>query len=183
MKNNIENWKDIGKIFEWLGLKYDFETESVKEYPFNHNLEDIRFFNPYITIPRKGIEEVVLNKIADKKDEEYQDEIEEIVMLVNIPFISKKDDKAGNIVVNVSVGFEYGKEYKYGEITKNKAQVCYAIMYYAKKTNDFYIIDDMYFSDFMSYYVMNNQWGIGTKISIHGMEEKIDKNFKSVYDD
>ena len=77
-------------------------------------------------------------------------------MLINIPF--KCNDSLGVVTVNVSLSFKYGKEYKYGDIHKSLPEVCYAIEKYGKKTNDFYIIDADHFHDFMSYYVINNQW-------------------------
>lgn len=184
MKNNIEEWKNTAKILDFLGIKYEFEREGDKDYPFWKGLENIQFFTPYITIPQKGIEQVVLNKLSDEENiEERKKEIKEIEMLVHIPYLIKNENQASNLIVNLSLGFRYDKEWKYGDINKNKAEVCYAIMKYAKKTNDFYIIDSENFNNFMSYYVMNNQWGIGAMINIENLKVNINKNFEQVYED
>lgn len=182
MKNNIEEWKNAAEILDFLGIRYEFEKDGKKEYPFWKGIENIQFFTPYITISQKGIEQVVLNRLPDEENlEERKNEIKEIKMLIHIPYLIKNENSVGNLLVNVSLGFRYDKTYKYGDIRKSKAEVCYAIMKYARKTNDFYVIDSMNFNDFMSYYVMNNQWGIGTMLITEHLQEDINKNFERVY--
>ena len=184
MKNNIEEWKNTAKILDFLGIKYEFEREGDKKYPFCRGIENIQFFTPYITISQKGIEQVVLNKLSDEENlEDRKNEIEEIEMLIHIPYLIKNENEVSNLVVNVSLSFRYDKTYKYGDIRKSKAEVCYAIMKYARKTNDFYVLDSMNFNDFMSYYVMSNQWGIGTMLIIETLQENIDKNFERVFEE
>lgn len=73
------------EILEFLGVKYDFENENNKNYPYNRNLEDIEFMYGYIVIPRYGIEKIVQNKISDKKE----NVLNKITMLVQIPFVHK----------------------------------------------------------------------------------------------
>lgn len=180
----IEEWKNTAKILDFLGIRYQFEKEGKKEYPFWKGIENVQFFTPYITIPQRGIEQVVLNKLSDKQDlEKRKNEIEKIEMLVHIPYLIKNEEQVSNLVVNLSLGFRYDKEWKYGDIRKNKAEVCYAIMKYGKRTNDFYLIDNENFHSFMSYYVMNNQWGIGAMINVENLKENINKNWEIVYEE
>lgn len=181
---DIEKWQNTAKILDFLGIKYEFEKEGKKEYPFWKGIENIQFFTPYITIPQKGIEQVVLNKLSDKDNvEERKKEIKEIEMLVHIPYLVKGENRVSNLIVNLSLGFRYDKTFKYGDITKNKAEVCYAIMKYAKRTNNFYVIQSEEFNSFMSYYVIRNQWGIGSMFNIENIEENINKNFEQVWED
>ena len=128
-----------------------------------------------------GIEKLVQNKISGINEHI----LDKITMLVQIPFshLTKENTiKTGIIVRNVSLGFEYGKEYKYGEITKTIEEVCYAIIRNATVTNDFYIIDD-YFYEFMSYFVIPNQWGLGATKVISRPQYKLNKNFKEEKND
>ena len=104
-------------------------------------------------------------------------------MLVHIPFYNKRTENAGTIIVNVTVGFRYDKTYKYGDIKKSLPEVCYAIEKYGKKTNDFYIINEDWMHEFMSYFVINNQWAIGAMEVISSPQVKIDDNFKEKRDD
>lgn len=161
-------------IFKFLSLDYDFENK--KEYPFWKDIEEQTFADGSIIIPRYGIEKLVQNKISDINEHV----LDKITMLVQIPFshLTKENTiKTGIIVKNVSLGFEYGKEYKYGEITKTIEEVCYAIIRNATVTNDFYIIDD-YFYEFMSHFVIPNQWGLGTTRVISRPQYQLSKNFK-----
>lgn len=184
MKNDIEQWKTTAKILDFLGVRYEFERKGEKKYPFCKGIESIQFFTPYITIPQKGIEQVVLNKLSDVDDiEQRRNEIKEIEMLVHIPYLVKEENNVSNLVINVSLSFCYDKTYKYGDITRNKAEVCYAIMKYAKRTNDFYVIHSEEFNNFMSYYVINNQWGIGTMMNIENIRENINKNFEQIWEE
>lgn len=168
------------EILDFLGIKYDFENNEGRQYPFKEKPSDIVFNYGYITIPREGIEKIIQNKISDK---DYNGILEEIKMLVNIPFYCKRTKNIGTIIVNVTVGFRYDKEYKYGDVKKSLPEVCYAIEKYARKTNDFYIINEDNINDFMSNYVMENQWGIGAMEVVSSPKVEIDDNFKEIRDD
>jgi hypothetical protein len=171
--NEEKKYYNHKEIMRFLGIDYKFK--NTKDYPFHRNIEDITFMWPTVIIPRKGIEKVIQNKISDKED---IDILKEIVMLVQIPFIH--DNKVGTINTNVSLGFNYGKEYKYGDINKTLAEVCYFIERNGVKTNDFYIIQDDIVSEFMSYYVIDNQYGIGATKSVSSPNFKVDSDFNEL---
>ena len=110
-----------------------------------------------LIIPSEGIEDTIEAKLGDKE----KMPLNEIVMLFQLPFIYK--DSLGIISKNISLTFRYDKEFLYGEINKNIAECCYFIDKYGKRMNDFYILDNEFLFDFMSYYVINNQWGLGSE--------------------
>ena len=178
----MEDYKfyNMVQILDFLGIKYNFENNEGKQYPFKDKPSDIIFNYGYITIPREGIEKIIQNKISDK---DYNGIIEEIKMLVHIPFYCKRTKNTGTIIVNVTIGFRYDKEYKYGDVTRTLPEVCYAIEKYGKKTNDFYIINEDYFHEFMSYFVISTQWGIGAMQVISSPQVEIDDNFKEIRND
>lgn len=171
-----EKYYNMCDIMKFLSIDREFERKE--KYPFRHNLEDMKFMWGYIVIPRYGIEKIIQNKISDK---EYRDILQEISMLIHIPFLC--EEHLGVITVDVSIGFRYDKTFKYGEVNKSIAEVCYAIEKYGTKTNNFYIIKDEYFQDFMSYYVINNQWGIGAMTTISSPEIKVTNNFTEIRED
>lgn len=171
-----EKYYNMCDIMKFLNIDWEFERKE--KYPFNRDLEDVKFMWGYITIPRFGIEKIIQNKISDK---EYRDILQKITMMINIPFLCK--DSLGVITVNVSLGFRYDKTYKYGEVNKSIAEVCYAIEKYGTKTNDFYIIRDECFQEFMSYFVINNQCGIGAMTIISSPEIKVTNNFVEIRED
>ena len=168
------------EILDFLGIKYDFENNEGKQYPFKDKPSDIGFNYGYITIPRAGIEKIIQNKISDK---DYHNILDEIKMLVHIPFYCKRTKNTGTIIVNVTVGFRYDKEYKYGDVNKSLPELCYAIEKYGRKTNDFYIINDNNINYFMSNYVMGTQWGIGAMEVVTSPQVIVDDNFKEIRDD
>ncbi len=168
------------EILDFLGIKYDFENNEGKQYPFKDKPSDIIFNYGYITIPRAGIEKIIQNKISDK---DYHNILDEIKMLVHIPFYCKRTKNTGTIIVNVTVGFRYDKEYKYGDVNKSLPELCYAIEKYGRKTNDFYIINDNNINYFMSNYVMGTQWGIGAMEVATSPQVIVDDNFKEIRDD
>lgn len=168
------------EILDFLGIKYDFENNEGKQYPFKDKPSDIIFNYGYITIPRAGIEKIIQNKISDK---DYHNILDEIKMLVHIPFYCKRTKNTGTIIVNVTVGFRYDKEYKYGDVNKSLPELCYAIEKYGRKTNDFYIINDDNINYFMSNYVMGTQWGIGAMEVVTSPQVIVDDNFKEIRDD
>lgn len=116
----MEDYKfyNMVQILDFLGIKYNFENNEGKQYPFKDKPSDIIFNYGYITIPREGIEKIIQNKISDK---DYHGILKEIKMLVHIPFYCKRTQNTGTIIVNVTVGFRYDKEYKYGDV-KNHYQ-------------------------------------------------------------
>jgi hypothetical protein len=168
-----EKYYNIKEIMEFLGINYAFENK--KEYPFCRKLENLKFMWGYIIIPRYGIEKVIQNKISDK---EYRDILQKITMLINIPFYC--DNKLGVITTDVSLTFRYDKEFKYGDVKKSIAEVCYAIEKYGTKTNNFYIIKEEWFQEFMSYFVINNQWGIGATTVVSAPEVRFDNSFNEI---
>ena len=103
----------LSGILDFLGFAREFENK--KPYPFNRNRENVTFSWGQIIIPKKGIREVVQNKISDIDELP----IKEIVMLYQIPF--KVDDKRGTdigvINQNISLGFRYDKAWKYNNET------------------------------------------------------------------
>ena len=167
------NYEDLMKF---LGMDYKFK--NYKDYPFNRELKDFTFMWPIIIIPRQGVEKIIQNKISDI---EYHDILKEIVMLVQIPYILK-GERQGIINQDVSLSFRYDKEYKYGDINKSLPEVCYFIERHATKTNNFYIFDNEYVFDFMSYFVIDNQWGIGATISSSQPTSKFDNDFIKIED-
>ena len=175
---NVEyKYYNTAEILDFLGLALKFESDSYKDYPFEENLKDMIFGYGYITIPKEGIEKVVQNKISNK---EYNNILDEIKMLVHIPFYCKRTENFGNIIVNLTIGFRYDKQYKYGDITKSLPEVCYAIEKWGKKTNDFYIIDEDYINEFMSNYVMDNQWGIGATRITSSPQVTVNEKFEKI---
>ena len=149
----------LDDILDWLGFEYHFNDKK-PEYPFNRGKENVVFSWGQILIPKAGIRKTVENKISDIKELP----ISEIKMMYQIPFHTKCKDGSigiGTINQDISLSFRYDKQYKYGDITKSIYEVCFYIITTAKETNDFFIIGGEDVFDFMSYYVMNNQWGIG----------------------
>ncbi len=139
---------------KWLNFAYFLRDE----FPFKRkDLENIKTGWGMLIIPRKGIEETIKAKLGDNEEMPLR----EIVMLFQLPFTYK--DSLGVISKNISLTFRYDKTYKYGEINKNIAECCYFIQKYSKQMNDFYILDNEFIFDFMSYYVINNQWGLGAE--------------------
>ena len=143
------------EVMKFLNFAYFLR----KEYPFNRNdLENVKCSWGMLLIPRKGIEEVIQNKISDK---DTKNQLKEIVMMYQLPYEYKGD--VGIINKNISLTFRYDKVFKYGDINKSIAEVCYFIEKHAKRLNDFYIIYPDYVNEFMSYFVINNQWGLGAE--------------------
>lgn len=169
---------DTAKILDFLGIKYDFEDKDNKKYPFSEKLGDIIFNWGYITVERKSIEKEIQNKIFSNG--EYRSDLEEIKMLYHIPFYNKRTENTGTIIVNLSLTFRYDKTYKYGDINKSLPEVCYAIQQYGIKTNDFFVIGEDNIHYFISNYIMNNQYGIGSTIIETSPKVQLDDNFKEV---
>lgn len=136
----------------------NFEYFLRKEYPFNRkDYKNIKCNWGMIIIPRKGIDETIQNKISNIEERP----LKEIVMLYQLPF--EYEGKVGIINKNISLTFRYDKEFKYGDINKSIEEVCYYIKEHSKRLNDFYIIYPDFIHEFLSYYVFDNQWGLGAE--------------------
>lgn len=160
-----ELFRSFNQIMRFIGFNYEFDKEN-KEYPFSMGRENVIFQWGQILIPKYGIREMVENKISDIDDIP----IKKITMMCQIPF--KTDKGIGVINRNISLGFRYDKTYKYGEINKSIYEVCFFVLEHATETNDFFIITNDYFHEFMSYFVINNQWGLGATVICSAPEEK-----------
>ena len=172
------NFFNTDEILAFLGIKYDFENENNKEYPFNDKPSDIIFSYGYITVERQGIEKEIQNKISSKG--EYISNLREIKMLYHIPFYNKRTKNTGTIIQNISLTFRYDKTYKYGDINKSLPEVCYAIEKMGRKTNDFYVIGTDNIHEFISNYIINNQYGIGSTLVESSPTVQLDDNFKQI---
>jgi hypothetical protein len=153
-----EKYYNFQEILKFLNFDYEFEKKD--RYPFNAKKEDVTFSWGQIIIPKYGIWDMVNNKISNNQEKP----ISEIKMMYVIPFCetSKENIKCGSVNKNISLTFRYDKEYKYGDVTKSIYEVCFWILEHAIKTNGFYIITDDMVQEFMSYCVINNQWGLGS---------------------
>lgn len=163
-------YQSFQDILKFLSFDYKFDTKD--GYPFNRDPKNVIFAWGQLLIPRYGIREMVQNKISDIKE----CPINEIKMMYQIPFIvnnpkNPSDIGLGVVNQNISLGFRYDKQYKYGDITKSIYEVCWAIIEHSVETNDFYIIKD-YVQEFFSYFIIPNQWGIGATISGSMCKEK-----------
>ncbi len=140
-------------------------------YPFNRGKDKVHFSWGQIIIPKYGILKMVQNKISDIREEP----ISKITMIYNIPFYVDENDsgKCGVVNKDIVLTFRYDKEYKYGDINKLIHEVCFWILEHAKRTNEFYIITDDMVQEFMSYFVINNQWGLGSLTVCSSCVEKI----------
>ena len=158
-------YKAENEIYSFLGFEFMFNYK--KEFPFNRDPKDVIFYTGQVLIPREGIDVMVQNKISDKKEMP----ISEIKIMCQIPFtVNGKDGTQSCGIVNhdISLTFRYDKEFKYGNITKSIYEVCYYIMQNGIRTNNFYIIDYGAFNDFFSYYVIPNQWALGSTVPLSG---------------
>lgn len=170
-KEKKPEYKSFQKILTFLSFDYNFERKRC--YPFNKDPKDIVFSWGQIVIPKKGIYETVQNKISDIKEQP----LSEITMLYQVPFIvdshgkDTRDFGLGTVNQNISLTFRYDEEYKYGEVTKSIYEVCYFITQHAIETNDFFIIKD-YVQEFFSYYIIPNQWGLGSLECFAGCKER-----------
>lgn len=167
-EDHHEKYYVLDDIFDWLGFDYKFK-EKKSDYPFNRKKENLRFSWGQITIPKAGIRETVMSRIKG----ESKPAIKELNMLYQIPYIdmTRKEPKAGVINQDISLSFRYDKEYKYGEVTKSIYEVCMYILDHAEFTNDYYIISGTEVFDFMSHYVINNQWGIGRTLNVSNPDQ------------
>ena len=145
------NFKDLT---EWLNFAYFLR----KEFPFNRgDLENIKCNWGMLIIPREGIEKTIQNKISDVEG----CPLKELKMLYQLPFEYK--GSVGVINKDITLTFRYDKTFKYGEINKSIYECCYFIKEYARRSNNFYILDNEFIFEFMSYFVINNQWGLGAE--------------------
>ena len=171
----MAEYKSFQDILNFLGFTFNFEHKP-RNYPFTEDPNDVIFSWGQILIPKFGIRQMVQNKISDIKDAP----ISEIKMVYQIPFVvvdtkeKRTFDKYNSGVVNQNIGleFRYDKTYKYGDITKSIYEVCYYITEHATETNDFFIIPYEFVTDFFSYYIIPNQWGIGSLVCNAGPQER-----------
>lgn len=145
------------KMFEALGLKRQFESKHFNNYPFNFNIEDFEFQWASVLIPRGDIEKILWRKT---RDENYNDLNTDIKMVAQIPFL-RGNAHFGIINVNLSLSFRYDKQFKYGDVTKTLAETCLFILKNSKKSNDFFMLESDVASEFLNYYVLNSQYGLG----------------------
>lgn len=145
-------------IIKFLGLDFKFQWKP-REYPFNKDPKDISCSWGQILIPEKGIRDTIINKLSDNGSLE-RPSLTELNMVYQIPFMH--EDRTGIINQDISLTFRYDKTYKYGDITKGIAEVCFYILEYGTKTNGFYIITDDCIQSFFSNCIIPNQWGIGS---------------------
>lgn len=149
-----KKYYNFNDIMKFLNFAYFLKDE----YPFNRNKpEDIITTWGTLIIPRQGIEDTIKARLAG----EEKMPLNELTMLYQIPFVY--EGKPGIINKNISLTFRYDKTYKYGDINKHIAECCYFIEKYSKRMNDFYILDNEFLFEFMSYYVIDNQWGLGSE--------------------
>lgn len=180
MEDNFKFYSQ-NEILEFLGIIDDFKNAEKynKPYPYKDNLEDLVFNYFYITIPKQGIHQAVQDKISQKYNNEIAvSALNEINMLVHIPFYCERTKNTGCFIVNLTIRFRYDKTYKYGDITKSLPEVCYAIERHAKELNDFYILNEYYATEFMSNFVMHNQWAIGATEIISTPNYTLNKDYK-----
>lgn len=156
------------EILDFIGIEFEF-NQPHRKYPFNRGEDNVEFSWGQVLIPKYGIKETVQNKISDIKNTP----INEIKMIYQIPFV--ENNNTGLINQDISLSFRYDKEYKYGTINKSIYECCFWILTHASMTNDFYIITDEMVQEFFSYYVINNQWGIGRMQISSPPQEKYDK--------
>ena len=147
------------EVLDFLGIRREFENG--KQFPFWIKDKDILLNMPTIIIPREGIEKTILSGLRDCN---IEGRLYEIKMIIEIPYFIKNRNEGdfGIIHKNVSLTFRGDKTWKYGDINRNIYEVCYTIQKYGTATNDFYIINNEFANDFMSYCVINNQWGLGS---------------------
>lgn len=181
---NGKKYYSLAGILKFLSFPYKFENKE--EYPFNREPSNIQFSWGQILIPKKGIREMVQNKISDKTERP----LKELIMTYQIPFIEKRKDgesyKTGIINQDISLSFRYDKEYKYGDINKSIYECCFYILEHSIETNDFFIITDDDLFSFFSYYIIDNQWGIGRlKVSSPPQENysSLQKEMNGIYEE
>lgn len=160
-----QKYYNFQDILDFLSFDYEFEKPH-RVFPFNRGGKKVVFSWGQILIPKEGIKQMVQNKISDIKEKP----IEQIVMMYQIPFFI--EEKCGVINKNISLSFRYDKQYKYGDITKSIYECCFWILEHAIRTNDFYIISGDLVQEFFSYYIIDNQYGLGSLTVCSPPEEK-----------
>ena len=169
MEDTEKKFYNFYDILTFLGFNFDFKDK--RGYPFNRDAHDVNFSWGQILIPKAGIRETVQNKISDIEDMP----LNKLTMMYQIPFTVTKDNtnsKAGIINQNITLTFRYDKTFKYGEINKSIYECCFYILEHGIETNDFFIITDEYIFPFFSYYIIDNQWGLGAKTISSNCSEK-----------
>lgn len=153
---------NINEIFDFLGITREFESKC-PVFPFNYGVDKVKFGWGNIVIPKEGIRTTIINKLKD-----IHLCINEINMMYCIPFIvtnyGRKEGelKTGCLYKNISITFDYAHQWKYGDIEKSIYETCFYIYECGTATNDFYLIQNACVQEFLSYYVINNQYGLGS---------------------
>lgn len=153
-----KKYYNFNEILKFIGIDYEFDQKS-RKYPFTKGVDNVSFSWGQIIIPKQGIRETVQSKLSDSKE----CPLKKITMLYQIPFKVEDKDSSdiGVINKNISLTFRYDKEWKYGDINKNIYETCFYILEHSNESNDFFIITDEFIQDFFSYYIIDNQWGLG----------------------
>lgn len=169
----------FNEILKFIDIPDDFER--AKEYPFTRGVDNVSFSWGQIIIPKQGIRETILSKLTDSEN----CPLKKIVMLYQVPFKveGKHGSDIGVINQNISLGFRYDKEWKYGDINKNIYETCFYILDHAKESNDFFIITDEWIQEFFSYYIIDNQYGLGAKYISSPCVAKLELNSSREDDD
>ena len=81
-------------------------------------------------------------------------------MAIQVPFL-RDGEHFGIIHINVSLDFRYDKSFKYGEVTKSLPETCLFILENSTRLNDFFLLSDEVACEFLNYYVLNSQYGLG----------------------
>lgn len=163
-----KEYYDLQDILKFLGFDYKFSVgERYHDYPFNRSPKDIEFNWGQILIPKYGIRETVQNKLSNKPDKP----ITEIKMVYQIAYLQKSSGKVGVINQDISLGFRYDKEWKYGDVRYSIYEVCFWILENAVRTNDFFIIRDEAVLEFFSRYIIPCQYGIGRTVNCSSPQE------------
>lgn len=174
----------FNEILKFIDIPHDFER--AKEYPFTRGVDNVSFSWGQIIIPKQGIRETILSKLKLSKLEDSKDcPLKKIVMLYQVPFKVewKHGGDIGVINQNISLSFRYDKEWKYGDINKNIYETCFYILDHAKESNDFFIITDEWIQEFFSYYIIDNQYGLGAKYISSPCVAKLELNSDSDEED
>lgn len=161
-KNDENKYYNINDIFNILGITREFECKC-PAFPFNYGVDKVKFGWGNILIPKEGIRKTIINKLKD-----IPTCINEIIMMYCIPFIvtdygyKEGELKTGCLYKNISITFDYAHQWKYGDIEKSIYETCFYIYECGTVTNDFYLIQNTCVQEFLSYYVINNQYGLGS---------------------
>jgi len=138
------------KILKFLNIARELE----KEIPVTAGKE-LTISWCQVTIPNQGINKLVQAKI----DDEQYSGLDELAMLVQVT-VTWGHKKSALVTVPVKMKWRGDKEYKYGDITKSKAQFAYYIQRNSRELLDYWFMYPEAAITFLTDYVMTNQYGI-----------------------